>query len=77
VSESLVSVEKEMASLKSENNDNFSRINTDFDSTEDVLNARIDDLGDKLRLGMNKLQSAVGETQKSKGGQMDKTIIKN
>jgi hypothetical protein len=72
-----VSVEKEMASLKSENNDNFSRINTDFDSTEDVLNARIDDLGDKLRLGMNKLQSAVGETQKSKGGQMDKTIIKN
>jgi hypothetical protein len=73
----LVSVEKEMASLKSENNDNFSRINTDFDSTEDVLNARIDDLGDKLRLGMNKLQSAVGETQKSKGGQMDKTIIKN
>lgn len=73
----MVSVEKEMASLKSENNDNFSRINTDFDSTEDVLNARIDDLGDKLRLGMNKLQSAVGETQKSKGGQMDKTIIKN
>lgn len=72
-----MSVEKEMASLKSENNDNFSRINTDFDSTEDVLNARIDDLGDKLRLGMNKLQSAVGETQKSKGGQMDKTIIKN
>ena len=28
--------------------------------------ARIDDLGDKLRLGMNKLQAAVGET--ARGG---------
>ena len=30
--------------------------------------ARIDDLGDKLRLGMNKLQAAVGET--AKGGEV-------
>ena len=30
--------------------------------------ARIDDLGDKLRLGMNKLQAAVGET--SRGGDL-------
>ena len=30
--------------------------------------ARIDDLGDKLRLGMNKLQAAVGET--ARGGEL-------
>ena len=30
--------------------------------------ARIDDLGDKLRLGMNKLQAAVGETARGPGG---------
>ena len=30
--------------------------------------ARIDDLGDKLRLGMNKLQAAVGETARGAGG---------
>ena len=36
--------------------------------TETVLMARIDDLGDKLRLGMNKLQAAVGET--ARGGEL-------
>ena len=30
--------------------------------------ARIDDLGDRLRLGMNKLQAAVGETARGAGG---------
>ena len=38
--------------------------------TETVLMARIDDLGDKLRLGMNKLQAAVGETARGGGGEL-------
>ena len=36
--------------------------------SETVLMARIDDLGDRLRLGMNKLQAAVGETARGAGG---------
>merc|ERR1719445_1148857 len=66
VGDSLASIEQELAAVKSETNDSFSRVSTDVDNTETVLMARIDDLGDKLRLGMNKLQAAVGET--ARGG---------
>ncbi len=61
VSDSLASIEQELAALKSETNDNFGRVGTDLDNTEQVLNAKVDDLGDRLRLGMNKLQAAVGK----------------
>ena len=38
------------------------------ENREKIIDAKLDDLSDRLRLGMNKLQVAVGENKASGGG---------
>ena len=57
-----------MAQVQSESKDLVEKSNQDNDGKEKLLEAKIEDLGDRLRLGMGKLQQAIGETSASVNG---------
>ena len=55
-------LETHLAKVKSETNEEFTKYNYEAEGREKLLEAKIDDMGDRLRLGMGKLQQAIGET---------------
>lgn len=55
-------LELQIAELRSECGEMQSKSTSAAEGREKVLEAKIEDLGDRLRLGMGKLQSAIGET---------------
>ena len=50
------SIELEVAALKNDLEENDEKNTADKEGKEKVLEAKIEDLSDRLRLGMNKLQ---------------------
>jgi len=42
-----------------------------------ICEARIEDIGDRLRLGMGKMQAAVGESKSSKSGRNTPSLLPN
>ena len=61
-------LEIQVAQVQSEAKDLVEKSNQDNDGREKLLEAKIEDLGDRLRLGMGKLQQAIGETSASVNG---------
>ena len=55
-------LETHLAKVKSETNEEFTKCNYEAEGREKLLEAKIEDMGDRLRLGMGKLQQAIGET---------------
>ena len=50
------SIELELSGLRTDVSEGMSAASTDKEGKEKVLEAKIEDLNDRLRLGMNKLQ---------------------
>ena len=50
------SIEQELAAMKSGLNDNNEKNEAEKEGREKVMEAKIEDLSDRLRFGMNKLQ---------------------
>ena len=70
-SDDLQSMDTVIAEMKSNITADLQKIMQEADSREKVLDAKIDDQGDKLRLGMLSLQSAIGEGRQGEGGPDD------
>ena len=70
-SEDLQNMDTVIAEMKSNMTADLQKIMQEADSREKVLDAKIDDQGDKLRLGMLSLQSAIGEGRQGEGGPDD------
>ena len=70
-SEDLQNMDTVIAEMKSNISADLQKIMQEADSREKVLDAKIDDQGDKLRLGMLSLQSAIGEGRQGEGGSDD------
>lgn len=56
VSEAVNGIEIELSELRADTTEQLERIGYDADGREKVLEAKVEDLSDRLRLGMNKLQ---------------------
>ena len=56
INDSLNVMDLDIAALKAELGSDLNKINTDKQGKDKVLEAKIEDLSDRLRLGMNKLQ---------------------
>ena len=59
------SMEGSMAELRSSVSMQLEKLMQEAESREKILDAKIEDQGDKLRLGMVSLQSAIGEGAKT------------
>ena len=59
------SMEGSMAELRSSVSMQLEKLTQEAESREKILDAKIEDQGDKLRLGMVSLQSAIGEGAKT------------
>ena len=70
-SDDLQNMDTVIAEMKSNITADLQKIMQEADSREKVLDAKIDDQGDKLRLGMLSLQSAIGEGRQGEGGPDD------
>ena len=68
INDSYNDLEVQVAQVQSESKDLVEKSNQDNDGKEKLLEAKIEDLGDRLRLGMGKLQQAIGETSASVNG---------
>ena len=68
ITDSYNDLEVQVAQVQSESKDLVEKSNQDNDGREKLLEAKIEDLGDRLRLGMGKLQQAIGETSASVNG---------
>jgi hypothetical protein len=55
-------LEIQLAELRTESNEILAKTATSSEGREKLLEAKIEDLSDRLRLGMGKLQIAIGET---------------
>ena len=71
VNDSMNEIDSSIAEIKSNITADLQKIMQEADSKEKVLDAKIDDQGDKLRLGMLTLQSAIGEGRGGDGGEDD------
>ena len=54
-------LEIQLAEMRNENEELLAKMNTSSEGREKLLEAKIEDLSDRLRLGMGKLQQAIGE----------------
>ena len=61
VNDSMNDIDSSIAEIKSNIAADLQKIMQEAESKEKVLDAKIDDQGDKLRLGMLTMQSAIGE----------------
>ena len=61
--ETTKSIESEVAELRMELTEGLARIDDEKAGKEKVLEAKLEDMNDRLRLGMNKLQGAIGEAR--------------
>ncbi len=55
-------LEIQVAEVRTESSDLNTKAAAKSEGKEKVLEAKIEDLSDRLRLGMGKLQAAIGET---------------
>ncbi len=62
------SIEIEISSLRGEISEQLESNSTANEGKEKVLEAKVEDLSDRLRLGMNKLQTAIGDINGGGGG---------
>ena len=53
------SIEIELSELRADTTEQLERIGFDADGREKILEAKVEDLNDRLRLGMNKLQVRI------------------
>jgi len=67
LAETLNQMEANIAEVKSTLLDDIQKIMQEGDSREKILEAKIEDQGDKLRLGLGTLQSAIGEAKQGGG----------
>jgi len=67
LAETLNQMEANIAEVKSTLLDDIQKILQEGDSREKILEAKIEDQGDKLRLGLGTLQSAIGEAKQGGG----------
>lgn len=67
-SDSVNSIEIEISSLRGEISEQLESNSTANEGKEKVLEAKVEDLSDRLRLGMNKLQTAIGDINGGGGG---------
>ena len=74
VNDSMNEIDSSIAEIKSNINADLQKIMQEAESKEKVLDAKIDDQGDKLRLGMLTMQSAIGEGRGGEGGEDDDVI---
>ena len=56
-----------MAEIQNETKEHLAKSSTASEGREKLLEAKIEDLSDRLRLGMGKLQQAIGESSASVG----------
>ena len=56
-----------MAEVQNETKEHMAKSSTASEGREKLLEAKIEDLSDRLRLGMGKLQQAIGESSASVG----------
>ncbi len=56
-----------MSAMRAILNEGLERQNAEAAAREKVLEARLEDMNDRLRLGMNKMQAAVGSKKNSSG----------
>ena len=71
VNDSMNDIDSSIAEIKSNIAADLQKIMQEAESKEKVLDAKIDDQGDKLRLGMLTMQSAIGEGRGGEGGEDD------
>ena len=70
VNESTNDLEIQFAELQSESKDQMTKSGKEAEGREKLLEAKIEDLSDRLRLGMGKLQQAIGESSASVKGKL-------
>ena len=63
-------LEIQWAEIQSESKDMMAKTITDAEGREKLLEAKLEDLSDRLRLGMGKLQQAIGESSASVNGKL-------
>ncbi len=68
------SIEIEISSLRGEISEQLESNSTANEGKEKVLEAKVEDLSDRLRLGMNKLQTAIGDINGGGGGATGQTV---
>eukprot|EP00090_Calanus_glacialis_P000735 TRINITY_DN10508_c0_g1_i1.p1 TRINITY_DN10508_c0_g1~~TRINITY_DN10508_c0_g1_i1.p1 ORF type:complete len:731 (-),score=252.70 TRINITY_DN10508_c0_g1_i1:1342-3315(-) len=71
LSDNLNQIESGIAEVKSNVSADLQKVMQEADSREKILEAKIDDQGDKLRLGMGTLQAAIGEGRQGGGSGPD------
>ena len=60
-------LEIQLAEMRNETDELVAKMNTSSAGREKLLEAKIEDLSDRLRLGMGKLQQAIGESSAKNG----------
>ena len=70
VNESTNDLEIQFAELQNENKENMAKNSQEAEGREKLLEAKIEDLSDRLRLGMGKLQQAIGESSATVNGKL-------
>jgi len=63
-------LEIQFAELQTESKDQMTKSGKEAEGREKLLEAKIEDLSDRLRLGMGKLQQAIGESSASVKGKL-------
>ena len=63
-------MEIQLAEILNESKESMAKNNTAAEGREKLLEAKIEDLSDRLRLGMGKLQQAIGESSASVNGKL-------
>ena len=63
-------MEIQLAEVQGESKEAMAKNNTAAEGREKLLEAKIEDLSDRLRLGMGKLQQAIGESSASVNGKL-------
>ena len=63
-------LEIQLAELQNENKENMAKNSQEAEGREKLLEAKIEDLSDRLRLGMGKLQQAIGESSATVNGKL-------
>ena len=70
VNETTNDLEIQFAELQTESKDQMTKSGKEAEGREKLLEAKIEDLSDRLRLGMGKLQQAIGESSASVKGKL-------
>ena len=70
VNETTNDLDIQFAELQADSKDQLAKSGKEAEGREKLLEAKIEDLSDRLRLGMGKLQQAIGESSASVNGKL-------